>query len=266
MGVRDNEHLKVLKCKKCKFTFLNNNDHITENHYQESKMHENDLSMEKWISITKKDDLRRFNFLKNILRDKSVLDYGCGNGNFLELSKNLAYDISGIEVEERILQHLGKRFSVYNNINKLKKNFDVITSFHVLEHLKDPISKLKEIKKYLSPDGLLVIEVPNIDDVLIKTYKSNSFLDFTFWSNHLSYFNASSLEQTLNLAGFTKKRIYQIQRYPLPNHLYWLFMKKPGGHQKWQFLSNNLFNKPYEYLLKSIKQCDTLLGIFSPNK
>ena len=50
-----------------------------------------------------------------------------------------------------------------------------------------------------------------------------------------------------------------IQRYPLSNHLYWLANGKPGGHQVWNFLDDNVLNQKYEKQLKSKGITDTIL-------
>jgi hypothetical protein len=55
---------------------------------------------------------------------------------------------------------------------------------HVLEHLKDPIQILNQIKKYMNKNTLLIIEVPHANDYLIKDMRCETFKKFTFWSEH----------------------------------------------------------------------------------
>jgi len=62
--------------------------------------------------------------------------------------------------------------------NKTGKKFDVITLFHVLEHIKNPVKTLADLRTYLKADGTLIVEIPNADDFLLQINKN--YKDF-FW-------------------------------------------------------------------------------------
>lgn len=70
-------------------------------------------------------------------------------------------------------------------VTKQNKNYDLITAFHVVEHLPDPRTTLKELSSLLSPEGYLIIEVPSSEDALITLYDCDAFQKFTYWSQHL---------------------------------------------------------------------------------
>ena len=139
-------------------------------------------------------------------------------------------------------------------------SFDLITAFHVVEHLSDPRSILCEFKKYLAPNGQIVIEVPSSSDALLTLYESEPFQHFTYWSQHLYLFNAKTLETLVQQSGLKVISIQQYQRYPLSNHLYWLSKGKPGGHKFWSFLDSPLLQQAYADTLARIGQCDTLIA------
>ena len=262
-GVRDNKKLNVIQCAKCSLVYLDNHNHISDEHYENSGMHGNQMSsLDDWLNDTSIDDTRRFNQLYSLIKNANVVDVGCGNGGFLSKCIGHAKSIKGIELENRVINYWKDQIQIEKSFSNNDNNFDLFTAFHLLEHIKDPISFLSNIRKKMSDNSILVIEVPNYDDALIKTYKLKSFKKFTFWSQHVYYYSPTTLKNILRTSGFKVKKINQIQRYPLSNHLYWLCKGIPGGHNKWNFLNNTQISRTYEKLLQNLSQCDTLLGYF----
>lgn len=261
-GTRDNPNIDVLECKKCGLVFLSSFEHIKDEVYEESEMHEEkkELNMEKYRENTKEDDIRRVECLKEIIKNKDVLDFGCGNGGFIKYSYNIVNSINGVELEKKERDYLkSEGFDVRKELKDLNKKFDVITLFHVLEHLKDPINNLKYFKNFLNENGEIIIEVPNSNDALLRLYKSQKFADFTYWSFHLFLYNESTLKSLAEKCGLKVKWTKQIQRYSLANHLYWLSEGKPGGHVKWDFIDTLEINKLYKEKLENMNLCDTLM-------
>ena len=171
----------------------------------------------------------------------------------------------GVELDREACKRLhNDKINVYQRLNDIDEEvtFNVVTMFHVIEHLKDPGKVVSDIKNRLADGGLLVIETPNAEDALISQYHSRSFMDFTFWSEHLFLYTSESLEMLMRQGGFSVVSNGQIQRYPLSNHLYWLSENMPGGHVKWNMLDDDKLNKEYENKLRGMNKCDTLFGIF----
>jgi 2-polyprenyl-3-methyl-5-hydroxy-6-metoxy-1,4-benzoquinol methylase len=148
-GVRDNNSINVLKCKQTGTLFL---DKIIEIDYSNKGL--NYWSV-KTISESRiktfDDDNRRSNLIKQFNNINSILDFGCGNGGFLNLidGKIKKY---GVELNTDCVNYLNKTdIKVYNSLNQIEDEirFDCITLFHVLEHLCNPIETLIEIKKYI---------------------------------------------------------------------------------------------------------------------
>ena len=135
----------------------------------------------------------------------------------------------------------------------------MITAFHVVEHLSDPIAVLKTLATKLTKKGRMVVEVPSSEDALLTLYDSSAFQHFTYWSQHLFLFNAETLRRLAKQAGLCIVSIQQYQRYPLSNHLHWFSHGKPGGHQKWAFLDSPELKTAYANALASLAKCDTLI-------
>ena len=111
----------------------------------------------------------------------------------------------------------------------------------------------------LKPEGRMVIEVPSADDALLTLYECDAFQRFTYWSQHLILFTAHTLERLALQAALRVMAVQDYQRYPLSNHLHWLSLGKPGGHQSWGFLDTPELASAYANTLAALGKTDTLI-------
>lgn len=208
------------------------------------------------------DDIRRVVQHNNILKNKKILDFGCGWGGFLKKIIK-AKSLTGIELRKECIFYIKKKIKKINisdNLNNLNEKYNVITMFHVLEHIPYQIETLKELKKKLTKNGKIIIEVPSADDLLLKL---KEFKKFTFWSEHLILHTENSLRKILEVSGFKKINIKYYQRYNFSNHLGWFIKRIPGGHNLYKNISDKKINKDYsDYLIRK-KSTDTLIAIAS---
>ena len=260
-GVRDNNDLSVLSCNNCGLVSLDSFNHIDENFYENSNMHSTKVDISNWLKETEKDDNRRYLDLLEKIKNKKILDFGAGNGGFLFKAKEVANDVFGIEPEMQFKSFFKKnKLNILNSLDELKsKKFDLITAFHVFEHLKVPLKILNDLMPHVSEKGEIIIEVPNCDDALLSYFNSDAFSNFTYWSQHLFLFNEKTLTDLVKKANYKINYINQVQRYPLSNHLYWLSKALPNGQSKYSIFNNEKLNVEYEKVLKKEKICDTLL-------
>lgn len=146
---------------------------------------------------------------KKLLKLKSsgkILDIGCGRGHVLKIMEDKGFTVTGTELSEDSSSHGSNHFGL--NILPVdiieadfKENeFDMITLWHVFEHLYEPDLALKKIRKFLKPDGVLLISVPNYGSIQSRLSKSKWFqLDPP---RHLYHFTPETLEALLNKHGF----------------------------------------------------------------
>ena len=139
--------------------------------------------------------------------DKSILDVGAGTGDFLKICKNNNWQINGIEPSDK-----ARKFAKRKNINLKKdiseyegKQFDVITLWHVLEHIPNLIEYTHQLKKLLKPSGVLIIAVPNF-----KSYDANRYKEF--WAaydvpRHLWHFSKTSIKKLFSDIDMTVEKI-----------------------------------------------------------
>ena len=260
-AVRDDPALQILECPNCGLVMLSSREHIRDGHYEESGMYGAEIpSIESSLRNTEEDDLRRFEMLKTALINRKVLDFGCGAAGFLRKAQALAAEVAGVEPEHRMRAFWDNRIAVHESLESAGAGFDLITAFHVVEHLPDPKRVLMDLASRLKDGGRLVIEVPSSDDALLTLYESDAFQHFTYWSQHLFLFNAETLRQLAVQAGLRVLSVKQFQRYPLSNHLYWLSNGRPGGHQQWSFLDTPMLTEAYAASLAGLGKCDTLIA------
>ncbi len=144
-------------------------------------------------------------FMKN--KKGKALDIGCGIGTFLVDMEKGGWDIYGIELNEWAFTEAQKRIGKdrifskrLEDINFPNKNFDLVTLWHVLEHIEDPNSLIKEIKRILKEGSLLVIEVPNYDSFSLQLFKKDYFLHRI--PGHLYYWSRIALIDFLEHSNF----------------------------------------------------------------
>ena len=263
---RDKKLISILECSQCGLVFLDNFDHIDENFYQESNMHNDEFqsnSIKEWLEETEIDDIRRIEQHKSKIKNKKILDFGCGAGGFLKRAKSFANKVKGIELDKKVKKYWEGIIEIDSTLEETinsKDLFDVITLFHVLEHIKDPITLLKNISKSIDRKGEIIIEVPSSDDALLTLYDCEPFQKFSYWSNHLFLYNNNTLRDLIEKSGLKVKSIQNYQRYSLSNHLYWLSKGKPNGHNKWSFLNSSDVDVAYSKSLEKIQKTDTLIA------
>lgn len=149
-----------------------------------------------------------FLWLRTIKMPKkgSVLDIGCGDGSFLKALKEKGYECYGLETSSSgIKKAKSKGLTIYKDIKKIRRKFDVITLWHVLEHITTPISYLSQIKRLLKKDSYLVIAIPNFDSIQSKIGRDAWF--HLAPPLHIFHYTPKTIGALLKRVGFKVVRI-----------------------------------------------------------
>jgi len=135
-----------------------------------------------------------------------LLDVGCGDGDFAASMKRRGWEVHGTEFSSAARQ-LGEAKEVKVHQGDVASAhfpdafFDVVTLWHVLEHVPDPRAELTEIYRILRPGGLLVIETPNIASLTFQLCKKSWFpLGIP---GHLQHFTPTTLNRFIQRTGFS---------------------------------------------------------------
>ena len=140
----------------------------------------------------------------------NLLDIGAGTGDFLVVAKNNGWKIKGIEPGEKPKAiAVNKGVSFANDLSELENNsFDIITMWHVLEHVPNLEFQIKELKRLLKPNGTILIAVPNFNSFDANYYGK-------FWAafdvpRHLWHFSKTAIDKL-----FLKENLQLIQVMPM---------------------------------------------------
>jgi SAM-dependent methyltransferase len=205
---------------------------------------------------------RVLRFKELYTKDTRLLEIGCASGFFLSEVKKYVKTATGVELTKEYVNYAtGRGLDVRESLDEIPDDScDLIFMFHVLEHIDDPIKYLKEVKRKLSSNGKMIIEVPNVEDILVSTYKIKPHLDFYWEIAHNYYFSKTTLGRVLEKAGY-HYQIFPLQRYDLSNHMYWMITGKPGGQGHFNAVFSPSLLDEYEKNLKVRFLCDTIYAI-----
>ncbi|WP_299900344.1 class I SAM-dependent methyltransferase [uncultured Aquimarina sp.] len=151
---------------------------------------------EKLYHIVKSYSLRKKVRLITELNNQPgiLLDIGAGTGDFLMQAQKQKWDVIGVEPNDQAKEQAKKKGVLLETTtsNLSSNNFDVITMWHVLEHVPDLSAQIKELKRLLKPNGHLIIAVPNFKSYDAEYYNSH-------WAaydvpRHLWHFSEKAIE------------------------------------------------------------------------
>jgi 2-polyprenyl-3-methyl-5-hydroxy-6-metoxy-1,4-benzoquinol methylase len=134
-----------------------------------------------------------------------VLDVGCATGNFLRLLKGRGWQVLGIEPNVEYSEYAREQgldifVGTLDEAQFTDEAFHVITLFHTLEHLRNPLDSLLKVKRWLVPGGLCFIEVPNLNG--LRRSMDKTYYQAHFQENHNYIFSPLTLKRMLEKAGF----------------------------------------------------------------
>jgi len=206
------EPFNIVKCKTCGFVFVNPRPVKAElSKYYESSEYISHSGTSKGIVNTVYKKIRKYTHSKKLklverfANKKNILDIGCGSGELLSLFKMNGWETLGIEPNQNARDFAISEYkldvndeSEISNIPNSSK--DVITMWHVLEHVSDLNERVGELKRILKKDGTIFIAVPNCISYDAKHYEK-------FWAaydvpRHLYHFTPDSMKRLLEKFQF----------------------------------------------------------------
>lgn len=232
---RSGKPLQTVICRACGLVWSDPRPHEARHFYED----EYRLAYKQTYSPKPKHVLRagkvalsRFEKIAELLSmRKAVLDVGTGGGEFAYLLQSLGHSVSGVEPNRGYAEYSIQEYGLTVQVGFVQDatfplgSFDVVTIWHVLEHTEDPGGVLELLRSWLKVDGVLVVEVPNVESTC-QAPKN------TFHEAHLYNFNVVSLRRLAKKHGMQEA---------------WHVISRDGGNIT-MFLTRTepLLEQPYE--------------------
>ncbi|HAW49539.1 TPA: hypothetical protein DCX16_01110 [bacterium] len=202
---------QIVKCNKCGLIYVNPRHSVDEIVGAYSEAEEKG-----YVSQTEERRLtfeRCLNLVEKYSKPGRILDIGCASGIFLDVAKKGGWEVFGVEPCKWLVNYGNKNFGLNIIQGTLKEAnfpsnyFDAITMWDVLEHTPDPAGELKEASRLLKNGGLLIVNFPDIGDILARIAGRKWWF---LLSVHLYYFTPKTLREMLKKTGFEpfKKRLH----------------------------------------------------------
>jgi SAM-dependent methyltransferase len=147
---------------------------------------------------------RLFKIRNHVKGSKKILDFGCGHGYFVQELAKKQFQSFGFDIgSDKIMLHGSATITNKNQLSAYEEyGFDVISLWHVLEHMQDHDAILDDLKQRLNPGGKLIIAVPNTNSLAYKLVGQKwGWLQQPYV--HINHYNSTNLGLLLESKGFT---------------------------------------------------------------
>jgi 2-polyprenyl-3-methyl-5-hydroxy-6-metoxy-1,4-benzoquinol methylase len=151
-------------------------------------------------------ETHRIRFFKKAGRQGRLLDIGCGMGYFLLACRNAGYEVEGMDISADSAAYVQDELKIpvaigiIEGVDYPPASFDVITMWHFLEHVRRPDQYIEKARRWLKPDGILVVDVPNYQGTdARKTWARWKGWQLPF---HLYHYTPETLQRILEKRGF----------------------------------------------------------------
>lgn len=252
--------IKNVQCNKCFFIFQNpayTREALSKLFAEATLSYGNTVK-------SKQDQIRWFKNNNLIWENSSILDVGCWDGDFLNYFPDYVKKY-GVDIDKNIIKESLKKNKKLNlfygdfEYFKTKKKFDIISILHVLEHLRNPIKVLKNLRNLLKDSGKLVVEVP-----VLENQKTNS-IDGFVTIQHMSHFSKTSLFNMLTLSGWNVEKYLFVKSY---NAIRVICIKSHNVNKKIDLNKNDVskIKKIQKDLSKKIAKINSKINKFKLNE
>lgn len=147
---------------------------------------------------------KRMRLIEAITRQRTMLDVGCGAGEVLAVAKDRGWQVAGVEPVAQSARYavetrgLDVRAALLEESGIPERSFDVVSAFHVVEHMSDATAFLRLIARWAKPGGLVVVEVPNWRS--LNRMSSHEAWTYLRPLEHIGHYTPATLRATLRRA------------------------------------------------------------------
>lgn len=219
---------ELSKCLNCGFIQCSKENNVI--HFYEDLV---DTEYENTREERKLQEIKILKLIQKIKPSGKLLDIGAGSGIMVESALEMGYEAEGIEPSRWLQKQAVKRsLPIHLGIfpmERLSKNYDIITLVDVIEHINNPKQLLIDINKHLDENGIFIVITPDVDSLMAK------FLKWKWWHfrvAHIGYFNKKTLARIAQDTGFEQVKAIR---------------------PSWYFRIEYLVERAYQYLPKILR-------------
>jgi 2-polyprenyl-3-methyl-5-hydroxy-6-metoxy-1,4-benzoquinol methylase len=215
---------RVMQCRRCGYRFTNPRPSQAEI----AAAYSAPAQYDGWLAQDAGREImwsRRWALVKQFAKGKRLLDVGAGIGTFLAHAHADGWDVTGTEISRSAIGIARERYGIALIEGQLEDiptagQFDLVTMWHVLEHLPSPSHAVTQCRDLLKTGGLMVVAVPNDSDARwrFQRLKNGKYMPYEELEPgkeiHLSHFTVRVLKRTLESRGFRVERATVDDHYP----------------------------------------------------
>ncbi len=245
---------EIVECKNCGFAYTSPRPIESElGKFYESEEYISHSNTSKGIvsnlyqRVRKHTLAKKLELINSVGKKGALLDIGCGTGEFLNTMKSGGWETIGIEPSPSARKQGVENYNLDVREEKELENFppnsfNVITMWHVLEHVPHLLERVQKLKDLLKYDGVLIIAVPNRNSHDAKHYGE-------YWAaydvpRHLYHFRAQDMRTLMGVVGFEVEKIL-----PMKFDSYYVSMLS----EKCKTGSNNLISAVWTGWISNLK-------------
>lgn len=204
--------LEYIKCERCKIVFLYpepssrdlNRIYSSQEYFTKLCQPVTNKFVQKILSLRLFPEYDQFvnSFYR---RPGRLVDIGCGNGEFLHTMYIRGWNVDGVDPSRIAVKNAAKlipeaRFKTGKIYNlNLRRKYEAVTLWHVLEHEPNPKKMIRSLKRLLKTQGNIFLEVPNADSLLFRLFKNR--YNWLMVPEHIYYYCPASLAYLFSQAG-----------------------------------------------------------------
>ncbi|MBC8186035.1 class I SAM-dependent methyltransferase [candidate division KSB1 bacterium] len=202
--------LEIVRCNKCSFIFIPPyfRKQIKYTEYKDESVLKQVQAGNDWIKIQRHK--LRYKSIRKYKPKGKLFDLGVGWGHFLYTGKLRGYETEGIEISEMPYIYAKENLKLnvqhidFFNLPEKPLFYDIITLWDVLEHIDNCDEMIEKCSRMVKEDGIIVIQVPQIDSYFAKRHKEK-------WKmmglDHVNYFSKNTIKKLLEQYGFEVHKI-----------------------------------------------------------
>ena len=224
----------VLKCRNCHLVFLESRADVDKLDQEETVYWDDEEQKKIYLGdkiqeIFVKEFENRLAAIERYIRSKGkLLDVGCGVGHFLATAKRRGWAVKGLDISHAAQAAARQAYGLEVEVGTLEDsslprgNFDAITLWDVIEHIRRPIENLKAANRLLQIGGILAMKTPN-ESSLFKQFallcyrffgeRGGFLLKYVYYIPHYFSYSRKTLDVLLRKCGFEAIQ-YEIDKTP----------------------------------------------------